>query len=143
MYNTRNSLDFSSCGKVMFSEACVKNSVHGGGGDIHGRGHVWRGDMHGWGHAWQGACVVGGMHGRRTCIAGGMHGRGHAWQEICHCSGWYTSYWNAFLFQFCFSSQVVLPCVWCMVSILDLLSHAHTKYARLCDAKALVYWQLV
>ena len=40
-----------SWGKVIFSEACVKNSVH-------------RGGEHG-GH--------GGMHG------GGMHGRGHAW----------------------------------------------------------------
>ena len=26
-----------SCGKVIFSQACVKNSVHGGGGVVHGR----------------------------------------------------------------------------------------------------------
>ena len=38
----------SSCGKVMFSQACVKNSVHRGGG------------MHTRGRAWQGACVAGG-----------------------------------------------------------------------------------
>ena len=36
----------SSCGKVMFSQACVKNSVHGGGG------------MPGEGHAWQGECIL-------------------------------------------------------------------------------------
>ena len=47
----------SSCGKVMFSQACVKNSVDRGG--MHGRG----------------VCVTeGGIHGR------GMHGRGRAWQ---------------------------------------------------------------
>ena len=45
------------CGKVMFSQACVKNSVHGGGGGcgkggVRGRGHVW------WG-----------VHGRGTCMA--------------------------------------------------------------------------
>ena len=61
-----------SWGKVIFSEVCVKNSVHKGGGmcgrggmhggGMHGRGHVW------WGHAWQGAYMVGGMCGR-----GGMH----------------------------------------------------------------------
>ena len=33
------------------------------------------------GHAWQGVCMAGGMHGRRDS----------------HCSGWYASYWNAFL----------------------------------------------
>ena len=52
----------SSVGKVIFSEACVKNSVHRG----------------------VGACVARGVHGRRACVArgacmvGGMHGRGHA-----------------------------------------------------------------
>ena len=43
-----------SWGKVIVSEACVKNSVHGGGG----------------GRAWQGACVAG------VCVAGG-----HAWER--------------------------------------------------------------
>ena len=45
-----------SCGKVMFSEACVKNSVHGGVCMV---GHAW-GGMRGmggvhawWGRAWQ------------------------------------------------------------------------------------------
>ena len=51
----------SSCGKVIFSQACVRNSIRGGGG-VHGRG----------------ACGAGGMHGRReACMA-----RGHAWQGM-------------------------------------------------------------
>ena len=82
-----------SCGKVMFSEACVKNSVHRG--SMHGRramrgGHAWR-----VGHAWQGAYMVGGMHGRGhawqgecawwgACMAGGMHGGGRAWWGGVH-----------------------------------------------------------
>ena len=62
-----------SCGKVMFSQACVKNSVGGGGacmaGGVCGRGNVW----------W--ACVAGGMHGMGACVAGGcMFGRVCAWQ---------------------------------------------------------------
>ena len=98
-----------SWGKVIFSEACVKNSVGGacmaGGhawwgvcvagrhawqvgvcvwqGVVHGGGHVWQG-VHG-GCAWWGTCMVGDMHG-----GGGMYGM----QSI---SGQYTSYWNAFL----------------------------------------------
>ena len=84
-----------SCGKVMFSEACVKNSAHGGGG-MHGRGAcmvggAWQGGVHGRGHAWQGACMAGGvcmagghawqvgMHGGGACVAGGVHGGGRAW----------------------------------------------------------------
>ena len=107
-----------SRGKVIFSEACVKNSVHRGG-------HAWQGGMCGRGCAWQGAYMMGGMCGRGgACVAGGhawqgdmhggggMHGRGCAWQgcawqggmhgryyEIRSMSGRYTSYWNAFLFH--------------------------------------------
>ena len=89
-----------SWGKVIFSEVCVKNSVHKGG-------HVWQG-----GPCMVGACMAGGMY------SGGMHGRGHAWwgacvagvacmphmppldtmrygQSMCR---QYASYWNAFLF---------------------------------------------
>ena len=85
-----------SWGKVIFSEACVKNSVH------RGQGVCMAG----------GACVAGGMCSRRS-----MHGRGHAWGVwqgacmtggACHAHpntmryGWsmrrqYASYWNAFL----------------------------------------------
>ena len=85
-------------------------------------GHMWQGDMHGGalhsgggggGRVCQGTCMAeGGVHGRRACMVGG-----HAWQwacvageacmacmppgryyEIRSMSGWYTSYWNAFLF---------------------------------------------
>ena len=39
----------------MFSQACVKNSVHSG----EGGGMCGSGGMHGGGHAWQGVCVAG------------------------------------------------------------------------------------
>ena len=50
----------------MFSQMCVKNSVH----------------RLGRGHALQGACMAGGMHGR-----GGICGRGHTWQGACVAGG--------------------------------------------------------
>ena len=57
-------------------------------------GHVWlQGGMHGCG----GACVVVGGH---VWLLGGMHGCGGAcmgYDKIQSMSGWYTSYWNAFL----------------------------------------------
>ena len=119
------SVTASPCGKVMFSQTCVKNSV--GGVCMAG------------GRAWQGACMVG-VHtrgcmavgvcvcGRWACMAevcvgvcawqGMCMARGHAWQGgmrcgvegMCggrgaackrdsHCSGWYASYWNAFFWS--------------------------------------------
>ena len=91
-----------SWGKVIFSEACVKNSVHGGGGGEHGRGAWVAGDIHGGsgrracvvggmhgGHAWQGGvCGRGDVHGRGACmvwtyVEGGVCGRGHVWQGAC------------------------------------------------------------
>ena len=86
----------------MFSQACVKNSVHGGnmrgkggGACIVKRGMCGEGGMHGKGgvHG-EGACVVtGGVCGKvevcmvKACMIGGMHGKrgvtcmagGHAW----------------------------------------------------------------
>ena len=65
-----------SWGKVIFSEAWVKNSVHGGGG-MHGRGVCMAG-----GACMVGVCMSGGVrgrghvHGRGPCVVGGMHGRG-------------------------------------------------------------------
>ena len=64
-------------------------------------GHVCAGGMHGRGMylagvcAWQGVCIAGDMHagGEGACMVGGMHSRRDG-----HCSGWYASYWNAFLF---------------------------------------------
>ena len=82
-----------SWGKVIFSEACVKNSVGGGGG-------VWQGGMHD-----GGTCVAGGMHGRGVvcvwwgaCMAGGVHG-------IQSMNGRYASYWNAFLLKHFFRGR--------------------------------------
>ena len=48
------------------------------------RGHVWLG------------CVC----GREVCMTGGayMAGSVHSRRDG-HCSGWYTSYWNAFSFD--------------------------------------------
>ena len=67
----------NSCGKVMFSQAFVKNSVHWGGGC-----------------AWQGVCMAGGacMAGATcmaggVCIAGGIHGGAHVWQGVCMAGG--------------------------------------------------------
>ena len=53
--------------------------------------------MHGGGMCGGGACMpgAGGMHGRGACIVGGMHGR-----RVGYCSGWYASYWNAFLLAY-------------------------------------------
>ena len=90
----------SSCGKVMFSQACVKNSVHGGacvtkGGEVcvvrgacvaiagmHGKGkggHAFlKGGIHG-----KGVCVVGGMHGSRGMCGRGAFIWGNAWQGVC------------------------------------------------------------
>ena len=65
--------------------------------------------MHAWGHAWQswsmrgdeGMCGKGGVHGKGACMAneacmamGGLY----AWEK--NASGWYASYWNAFLFSY-------------------------------------------
>ena len=107
--------------------ACIVGGMCGGG--VHGRGHAWQlvcvtgvymvGGMHG-----RGACVAGGMCGRGGHewwghVWGGMHGRGHAWCRVCMAggvhgryyeiwsmSGWYASYWNAFLFNIVF--EIVL-----------------------------------
>ena len=69
-----------SWGKVIFSEACVKNSVPVGGMCGKGACMAWGMRGRGGGHAWQGVCMVGeGMHGRGLCVVG-VHGGGHAWQ---------------------------------------------------------------
>ena len=72
-----------SCGKVMFSQMCVKNYVHRGvcawGGGVHGGegGCVWQGGMHGRRGGVHGRR---GMCGRRVCVTGGVHGGGvHGW----------------------------------------------------------------
>ena len=111
------------CEGYFFTGVCLST---GGGGMHGGRGACMVvGGMHGGGHTWwQGACMVaggihggGGMHGGRgACmVVGSMcggRGWGHTWwwgacmvvagacmvyDEIRSMSGWYASYWNAFL----------------------------------------------
>ena len=61
-----------SCGKVMFSQACVKNSVQ------RGWGACMAGGMHRRGGVWQGVGVC--MAGETAIAAGGMHPTGmHSW----------------------------------------------------------------
>ena len=60
----------------------------------------------------------GGMHGRGVCMTGGVCSRGHVWHGgVCvvgsmhgrrdgHCSGWYASYWNAFLLKEIFKNVI-------------------------------------
>ena len=57
----------SSCGKVMFSQGCVKNSVQKEGVCVSGM-CAWGTCMAG-GSAWQG-CAWGDMHCRGACMAG-------------------------------------------------------------------------
>ena len=69
----------SSCGKVIFSQVCVKNSVH--------RVVCVMGAYMVGGMLSKGLCMVGGMHGTGSCMARGMYGReadiagegGHEW----------------------------------------------------------------
>ena len=100
-----------SWGKVIFSEACVKNSVRGGGmhgrEGMPGRGCAWQGE-HAWqwehvwqgerawqggcvwqrgtcmigGHVWRGACMVG------VCMIGGVHGRDTCVADTTRYSQW-------------------------------------------------------
>ena len=53
-----------------------QGGMHGGGGDVHGRGCVCgRAACMAGGHAWQRSmCGQGGVHGQGVCMAGG-----HAW----------------------------------------------------------------
>ena len=135
----------------------ARNEVAGGAW-LQGRacvvagGHAWLVGGHAWlvgGHAWlqgggmcgcQGACVVAG-----GCVVcrGGMCGCGGMWlqgvcmvaggacvgyNEIWSMSGWYASYWNAFLFSMCnyFSSKVCLE-----AAVFKLhYYHPQTKFAK-------------
>ena len=140
-----------SWGKVKFSEACVKNSVHGGGG------HMWQGGMHGRGaYVARGACMAGGMHGGGHAWQGGMHGRGHTWQggmhgkggvhgrvvcvvgggmrgryyEIRSMSGRYASYWNAFLFCIKIIVMILTFAVHSVLPVLRCLGTNRTLHSR-------------
>ena len=71
-----------SCGKVMFSQACVKNSVHGGGVSHDALGQTPP----------PGACWDTHTPGRTS------PGRTPPPPPDGHCNGRYASYWNTFLF---------------------------------------------
>ena len=58
----------------MFSQACVKNSVHGRGGACMAGGCAW-------------GCVCDRGVARAVCVARGVHGGGHAWWEACKVGG--------------------------------------------------------
>ena len=49
----------------------------------------------------RGTCMArehGGMHGKGACMIGVYVAGGVCSRRDGHCSGWYASYWNAFLF---------------------------------------------
>ena len=69
----------SSCGKGMFSQACIKNSVHGGGVFQHALGQT--------------------PPGRYPSTHWDRHPSYPPPSPGGHCSGRYASYWNAFLFS--------------------------------------------
>ena len=105
----------SSSGKVMFSQACVKNSVYKGGacvagGGVHGRGwHAWPGGMCGWGSAWWECMAVGMCAPGQTC-PWDMHGR----------KKWPLQR----------AVRILLECilVWEMWSVVDLVEPLHVQY---------------
>ena len=107
-------------GHAWLGGLCGKGGMHGEGGICGKWGHAWqrgacvaKGGMHGgWGGlcgqgvcmvegVWQVACMARGCAWQGGCMAGGMHCRRDG-----HCSGWYTSYWNAFLCDIVLSSSL-------------------------------------
>ena len=106
----------SSCGKIIFSQACVIPSVHRAGGGLHAEGGLHLGGLHP-----GGACIQGkGFASGGVCIQGGLHmGRPPPeYHRIRSTSGRYASYWNAFLFSFLFelfkcanSFNNLFPCI--------------------------------
>ena len=90
-----------SCGKVMFSQACVKNSVHKGGGVQAG-----------------GCCPGPGLGRGVQAQAQAQGGCTPACTEADtppadgYCCGRYASYWNAFLLEFFTQSMKVRSHWW-------------------------------
>ena len=109
-----------SWGKVMFSQSCIKNSVH------RGEGRAW------WGAVSQHALD-------RVC--------GSPWQTLdregvadlpdSHCSGRYTSYWNAFLFSMRILSLVSMLGFSVFTLMLKLRVYFHAKSP--CPSKLNIY----
>ena len=81
--STRN----SSCGKVMFSQSCVKNSIHGSG-EVYTPLETPQADTP-WTHT----------HSHLDTPPPRTHTYPLGKPPDGHCRGRYASYWNAFLFQ--------------------------------------------
>ena len=119
------SVSNSSCGKVMFSQACVKNSVQAGGGDPCRETPPWA--DHPWlDTPWSTDTPLGRHLLPRAANTPGIHpsGQTSTWAKTPHspdqthpgqtphprdghCSGRYASYWNDFLFQMKFKNTVL------------------------------------
>ena len=105
-------------GKVIFSETCVKNSVHRGGACSRGMVPAPRSG------AWSGGCLVLGVPGRDPPNG--------------YCCGRYASYWNAFLFSMRTESQAssqscrsVDGDAWCKWSLTDTETDTNSKRFRI------------
>ena len=85
-------------GKVIFSEACVKNSVRGGF-PAYLAGHMTNQQ----GGLLLGVPALGGSAPRGCLLRGGACSGGAWWSPPSprngYCCGRYASYWNAFLFE--------------------------------------------
>ena len=109
----------SSYGKVMFSQACVNNSVHGGG--VRGI------------HRSPGTHAPPGMPPSWTCMSQGTHA---PWAfmpppppptEMLSMSGRYASYWNAFLFDDKFVKII------CVQIVMNGCGNEDTLYPSFCS----------
>ena len=68
-------------------------------------GHMWQGGHgRGGGHVWWGSCMVVVYAWQGSAMQQGVPGRGVCGRRNSHCSGWYASYWNAFLLRNMFHS---------------------------------------
>ena len=76
-----------SCGKVIFSQVCVKNSDHGGvSTSAHAGIHTHPCPEHAGIHTTPAQCMLGYIPLPSAC-----------WDRHGYCCGRYASYWNAFL----------------------------------------------
>ena len=119
----------------VFTSICMSTGGKHGEGGMHCKGgHAWwsgwkgsymakgvcvvKGACMAGGHVWQGVCMAEGeCMAERACMAGsmwwGMHGGGISGRACMHgrrddhCSRWYTSYWNAFLFISVFTNKQI------------------------------------
>ena len=98
----------------MFSQACVKNSVHGVGvGGVYPSMHWGTPPSACWDTHTHTPCPVhAGMHSPWADTPPGQTHTHLPWADTPppdgHCSEWYASYWNAFLFLIPFSTVFVV-----------------------------------